>query len=199
MSGARSIVVAGLDLAGVGFPQSVGVSFPRGLDQCLFVDAVSVHFPGYKGRSLLRGLPWVPVACVWQQRKISALTRVDVPLKLSLAFAGWTRVVTWSSMAFAQQPPIEDFLATRFTPEFRARESFLASRAIDESEHVQQHQRSGQKPPMVSSSTWRRCCIPLEWPQSLTAARVLALARKRGAGRFVVCRGEPQGQEADSG
>ena len=57
-----------------------------------------------------------------------------------------------TQMAFVALPPIEDFLAARFSKEFRAREAFeswadqchdalLVARGIDEGEHIQHHQR----------------------------------------------------------
>ena len=59
-------------------------------------------------------------------------------------------------MAFVALPPIEDFLAVRFSREFRAREVFevwadqlhdalLAARGIDEGEHIQKHQHHLRK------------------------------------------------------
>ena len=201
MNGARGVVVAilfappgterrdGLELAGVGFPHSDGVSLPRSLDQCPLPDLVIVHFAGYKGPALMPGLPatWVPVPCIQQQSKRKrSLVRVGVPLKLAwaltihkaqgitepngvivsfqgsrmiravsrmgLAFVAWTRTTSWERMAFLSLPPLEDFLAVRFSKEFRARESFeawadgrhdslLAARGLDEGQHIQQHQQ----------------------------------------------------------
>ena len=72
--------------------------------------------------------------------------------RMGLAFVAWTRVTSWDRMAFVALPPIEDFLAARFSNEFRAREAFeswadqchdalLVARGIDEGEHIQHHQR----------------------------------------------------------
>ena len=72
--------------------------------------------------------------------------------RMGLAFVVWMRATAGEKMAFVTLPPIEDFLAVRFSKEFRARESFevwadrshdalLVARGIDEDEHIQQHQR----------------------------------------------------------
>jgi hypothetical protein len=45
---------------------------------------------------------------------------------MGLAFVAWTRTASWERMAFLSLPPLEDFLAVRFSKEFRARESFEA-------------------------------------------------------------------------
>ena len=76
--------------------------------------------------------------------------------RMGLAFVAWTRTTAWKRMAFAALPPIEDFLAVRFSREFRAREDFevwgdqlhdalLAARGIDEGEHIQKHQHHLRK------------------------------------------------------
>jgi hypothetical protein len=78
-------------------------------------------------------------------RMIRAMSR------MGLAFVAWTRTTAWERTAFVALPPIEDFLAVRFSREFRAHEVFedwagqlhdapLAARGIDEGEHIQQHQ-----------------------------------------------------------
>ena len=46
--------------------------------------------------------------------------------RMGLAFVAWTRSTSWERMAFVSLPPLEDFLAVRFSKEFRARESFEA-------------------------------------------------------------------------
>jgi hypothetical protein len=76
--------------------------------------------------------------------------------RMGLAFVAWTRTTAWERMAFVALPPIEDFLAVRFSREFRAREVFevwadqlhdalLAARGIDEGEHIQKHQHHLRK------------------------------------------------------
>jgi hypothetical protein len=98
MNGARGVVVGimfapeqtqrvdGNAIAGTGFPTSDGLSFPRSMDQCPLPDFVVVHFPGYKGKPLLKDLPqtWVPVPCIEIRASgRKSLTRVGIPLKLA--------------------------------------------------------------------------------------------------------------------
>ena len=76
--------------------------------------------------------------------------------RMGLAFVAWTRTTAWERMAFVALPPVEDFLAVRFSREFRAREVFevwadqlhdalLAARGINEGEHIQKHQHHLRK------------------------------------------------------
>ena len=98
MNGARGVAVAfiyankgeirvdGHALGTTGWPSSDGISFPRGLDHCPMPDFVVVHFPTYKGKSLLPGLPktWVPIPCIEVQASTrKGLCRIGLPLKLA--------------------------------------------------------------------------------------------------------------------
>ena len=72
--------------------------------------------------------------------------------KLGLAFVGWTRATLWSKIAFISLPPLDQFLAVRLQPAFKARcrfeeradqqhDAFLLARGVDPHEHIEAHQR----------------------------------------------------------
>ena len=76
--------------------------------------------------------------------------------KPGLAFVGWTRATTWENVVFQRLPPIEDFLAIRMQPDFKARsafeaeadklfDEFLLRHGVTESAHIAAHQNHLQR------------------------------------------------------
>jgi len=169
------------DSAGVGLPRSLdqcplpdvvivhfpGYKGPRLLPglPATWVPVPCVQQQSSRKRSLLRvGLP-LKLAWALTIHKSQGITEqsgvvvsfeasrmVRAVSRMGLAFVAWTRTTAWEKMAFVALPPIEDFLAVRFSKEFRARVSFevwadqshdalLLSRGINEDEHIQEHQR----------------------------------------------------------
>ena len=72
--------------------------------------------------------------------------------RMGLAFVAWTRSTSWVRTAFQALPPIQDFLAARFSKEFTARSSFetradslhdctLEARMLCERSQIEAHQQ----------------------------------------------------------
>ena len=151
------------DVVVVHFPNYKGANLLPGLP-ATWVPVPCIQQQSTRNKSLFRvGLP-LKLAWALTIHKAQGLTEANGVIvsfedsrmiravsRMGLAFVAWTRATAWQRMAFVALPPIEDFLAVRFSKEFHAREAFeawadgchdqlLADRGIDESEHILEHQ-----------------------------------------------------------
>ena len=77
----------------------------------------------------------------------------NVVSESGLALVGWTRPTSWARVAFRSPPPLEDFIAMRLQPDYRARadleslakdlhDGFLRRRGITENMQFHTHQET---------------------------------------------------------
>ena len=127
-------------------PDFIVVNFPEYTGRAIFsnlprtwVPIPSEQVTSDKSKSLARVN--IPLRLAWALtfHKCQGLTVIEGTIisflgsnmpapasKVGLPFVGWTRATTWAGVAFHGLPPLEEFLAVRTTPEFRARSEFEA-------------------------------------------------------------------------
>ena len=135
----------------VNFPEYTGRAFFPHLPRT-WVPIPAEQVVNEKSKSLMRAN--IPLRLAWALtfHKCQGLTAIEGTIisflgcnmpapasKAGLPFVGWTRATMWSRVAFHGLPPLEEFLAVRSTPEFRARSVFEAHADSQHDAFLQQY------------------------------------------------------------